>query len=62
MGGIELARAVRDRHAELPILLLSGYAASTIGPDLAGQALHFLPKPYSPEALVAAVRKALGIE
>ncbi|TCH97158.1 response regulator [Roseococcus sp. SYP-B2431] len=60
MDGLELARAVRARHPGLPILLLSGYSASTVDSDLAGQGMHFLAKPYTPESLLAAVRKALG--
>jgi two-component system cell cycle sensor histidine kinase/response regulator CckA len=60
MDGLELARAVRARHPDLPILLLSGYSASTVDSDLAGQGMHFLAKPYTPESLLAAVKKAIG--
>ena len=60
MDGVELARAARARHPGLPILLLSGYSASTVDVDLMGQGMHFLAKPYTPESLVAAVKNALG--
>jgi two-component system cell cycle sensor histidine kinase/response regulator CckA len=60
MDGLELARAARMRHPGLPILLLSGYSASTVDSDLVGQGMHFLAKPYTPESLLAAVKNALG--
>jgi two-component system cell cycle sensor histidine kinase/response regulator CckA len=60
MDGLELARAVRARHPAVPILLLSGYSASTVDSDLAGEGMHFLAKPYTPDSLLAAVEKALG--
>jgi CheY-like chemotaxis protein len=35
MTGVELARAVRDRHAGAPVLIASGYAAADgIAPEL----------------------------
>lgn len=59
MDGTELARAARDLRPDLPILLLSGYPASAVAPDLLGQGVQFLAKPHTTEALLAAVWRAL---
>jgi CheY-like chemotaxis protein len=61
LSGEATLREVRRIRPGLPVLLSSGYAEAeaTIGlpaDDLAG----FIQKPYHPEALVAAVRRALG--
>ncbi|WP_421992819.1 ATP-binding protein [Roseococcus sp.] len=60
MDGLALARALRERFPGLPILLLSGYSVSTVQLDPAGEGMHFLAKPYTPDSLLAAVKKALG--
>ncbi|WP_188898816.1 PAS domain-containing sensor histidine kinase [Caldovatus sediminis] len=60
MDGLELARRLRERFPGLPVVLVSGYAETTIGKDLAAEGLHFLAKPYGPQDLVAAVRAALA--
>jgi two-component system, response regulator PdtaR len=54
MSGIELASLVSERWPALPVLLVSGQGAppaSYPGP--------FLPKPFSPERLLAAVHGLL---
>lgn len=58
MDGIELACQVRARHADLPILLMSGYSERI----QAAVAMRFdvLPKPCSPDALKAAIHTALS--
>ena len=50
MSGIELARAVRQLSADLPVLLMSGY--SPAGLELNGE-LHcgFIAKPFRPAEL-----------
>ena len=60
MSGIELATVVRRRWPGLPVLFLSGYT----GADVADAGLHgplqqFLQKPYSPDALAAAMHELL---
>jgi signal transduction histidine kinase/CheY-like chemotaxis protein len=59
MGGIELARRLRQSRAELPILFMTGYVEQ-------GEALHesaagapVLLKPFSPEALLREVSSAI---
>jgi len=55
MDGLELARQLRGRWPGLPVLLLSGYAASTLGADLEAAAIGFLGKPYAPAYLLASL-------
>jgi len=58
--GLWLARSLRARWPALPVVLLSGYAESALGQDLAGEGLCFLAKPYAPAELLAALAAALG--
>jgi two-component system cell cycle sensor histidine kinase/response regulator CckA len=55
MDGVELAHAMRVRLPGLPVLLVSGYAHSTVDAGLAEHGFRFLSKPYGPAELVAAV-------
>ena len=55
IDGIGLARAVRERHPHLPVLLTSGYAKALSG----RHDLPILRKPYQIEALAEAVRQRL---
>ncbi len=61
MSGMELMRRVRDRHATLPVLMVTGYAdirdAVTAMRD---GALNYLEKPIDLEELGAVVAGALG--
>ena len=58
MSGLELARALRERHPGLPVLLATGYTQwdSRMGDE----DFTFIKKPYRREALAAAIRKALN--
>ena len=58
MSGIELARAVRQLSADLPVLLMSGY--SPAGLELNGE-LHygFIAKPFRPAELGKAINDLL---
>jgi len=55
ISGIELARKVRDRFPELPILLTTGYSEEVGGTH----GFPVLQKPYELDALAAAVGKLL---
>jgi CheY-like chemotaxis protein len=59
MNGVELAREVRRRRPELPVLLTTAYAEAAKG-AAAAAGLVVLPKPYRLEELAAATRDALG--
>lgn len=55
MDGCELARTLRARQPDLPVLFVSGYCqAAPIGERAA-----FLPKPFSPAKLQDRVRRLL---
>jgi CheY-like chemotaxis protein len=58
ISGIELARKVRDRFPELPILLTTGYSEEV------GKSHGFpvLQKPYEMDALASALSKLLKLE
>jgi CheY-like chemotaxis protein len=55
--GDELVEKVRELRPGLPALVMSGYVNN---PDLFPQRLAFLPKPFRPSELVAAVLRALA--
>lgn len=60
MGGLELARNVRETHPALPVLFASGYsenAVSQMQPE--GGPLDLLQKPFSPRELSDRVRSIL---
>ncbi len=61
VSGAELARSLRDRFPELPVLYISGYPADASGEshfDL--EASELLAKPFTAAALLERVRTALG--
>jgi two-component system, cell cycle sensor histidine kinase and response regulator CckA len=59
-SGIELARRLRERWPELPVLLVSGYSDdATARAGALGAGVRFLQKPFSAHTLAEAVREAL---
>jgi PAS domain S-box-containing protein len=56
MTGIELAQEIRRRHADLPVVLASGY--SHVLAEQGSHGFELLQKPYSIEALSRVLRKA----
>jgi EAL domain-containing protein (putative c-di-GMP-specific phosphodiesterase class I) len=59
LGGTELLRAVRQRDLDIPVLLMTGSPdLSTAVDALEHGALRYLVKPFSPDALSAAVTEA----
>jgi PAS domain S-box-containing protein len=58
ISGIELARKVRDRFPELPILLTTGYSEQVAG----SHGFPVLQKPYEMDALAGALGKLLKQE
>jgi signal transduction histidine kinase/CheY-like chemotaxis protein len=57
MSGTELARKVRQRRPELPILLMSGFPGAANDP---GMEFEILQKPLMPDLLAARVSAAAG--
>jgi signal transduction histidine kinase/CheY-like chemotaxis protein len=58
MGGRELAAALRERHIHVPVLFMSGYQDGEEMPD--DPRYSYIAKPFTPDALVDKVRRALG--
>lgn len=56
MDGLELARLASSRNPDLMVVLTSGYEQP--GPDELPRHGRFLPKPYLPEEMVAAINAA----
>jgi CheY-like chemotaxis protein len=59
LDGLELARRLRACVADLPVLLVSGYAEAALGQDLTAERIRLLPKPYGLADLVAELRAIL---
>lgn len=58
MGGIELARRLRDLYTEMPVVLTSGY--SHVLAREGAQGFEFLRKPYSAEKAGKVLRAVTG--
>lgn len=60
MSGIDLFHALHERDATLPVILVTGHGDVAMAVDaLQRGAWDFLSKPFDPEALVAAVERAV---
>ena len=58
--GMYLIGNVKENLPLLPILVMSGYPTpETISSGMRMGATHFIAKPFTPDELIAAVRKAL---
>ncbi|HEY8612805.1 MAG TPA: ATP-binding protein [Roseomonas sp.] len=55
LDGMALARAIRSRCPDLPVVLVSGYAEAALGTEMGRDGIVFLPKPYRPAQLVEVV-------
>ena len=61
VGGVELARRLRERWPELPILFMSGYSVEDLRSQGAiGLERVMIQKPFTPEILVRSVALALS--
>ncbi len=63
MSGLELLRRVRQRHPELPVLLVTAYAdvRDAVGAIRDG-AVNYLEKPIDLDELLESVSRALGVQ
>lgn len=59
MDGPSMARQVRARYPDLPILFMSGYAEEQLRRSIALDNVGFLPKPFSVQQLAEAARDVL---
>ncbi len=61
--GLCLMDMLRKRKETIPIVVMSGYSTdNTINDAKQMGADTFIPKPFTPEELLSAVRKAIGKE
>ncbi|MGZ8468568.1 MAG: PAS domain-containing protein [Gemmatirosa sp.] len=59
MGGRELAAVLRDDRPDLPLVLVTGYADQQLVAHL-GPGTAYVEKPFTGEALLAALRQVVG--
>jgi CheY-like chemotaxis protein len=59
MDARDLIGIIRQRWPDLPVLLSTGYDAGRLGQDDLRLFTGLVPKPYTPEEMLRAVRKAL---
>jgi PAS domain S-box-containing protein len=59
VSGDKLAERIRGMRPGVRVLLMSGYPDSFPSEDRLGEHMHFLAKPFSPEAFLEAVRNCL---
>ena len=60
-SGRALVDRIRAAGSGLPLVLMSGYDADSPGhPGTLPRGVGFLPKPFDPDELLAAVRRALS--
>lgn len=57
MNGVELAREIRNRRSDIPVLLTSGYAEASAH-DAHAAGIQILAKPYHIDELAAALSAA----
>ena len=60
IGGFELARLARERHPDLPIIYMSGYAGLR-EEDMGAVIAPMVRKPCQPDELAKAISKAIGV-
>ena len=59
-SGIDLARELKERDAEAPVLLLTGYASLDSAVAAVGQLDAYLIKPVAPQTFLQTIRNALA--
>lgn len=59
LNGVQLLEALAVSHPELPIILMSGYAAGQLAERGIAAPCSVLAKPFAPEQLLAEVRRCL---
>ena len=63
IDGPSLIRKVRETHADLKVIFISGYAEDTFRKRVdAGAVVHFLPKPFSLQELAGKVKEVMSGE
>ena len=61
MSGIEVAKAARRHQADLPVLFVTGFSSQFTDANLAlDRGMALLRKPYTLDALEAAIKQLIG--
>lgn len=61
MSGIDLLKAVRDRQPDLPVVVITGHGDVSLAVEaMKLGAVDFLEKPYSDDAMLAAITSAIA--
>ena len=60
LNGVQLMERLARSHPQLPVVLMSGYAAPELTAMGIAAPCALLTKPFSPERLVEEVRRCLG--
>jgi two-component system, cell cycle sensor histidine kinase and response regulator CckA len=60
MDGPAMAREIRKRMPDLPILFMSGYAEDHLRREIDVENMHFIPKPFSVQQISEKVGQVLG--
>jgi DNA-binding NtrC family response regulator len=61
MDGLDLAHSIRNTYPDLPVILISGYTEEDVLQRSSG-VFQFIQKPFVPETILRAARKAVGVE
>jgi PAS domain S-box-containing protein len=59
MDGVTLAGRLRERCPTLAVMLVSGFADAVHHAEIEARGYRFVPKPFTPSALVTAIRETL---
>ena len=61
MDGIEVLKQVRDKFPEMKVIIMTGYqSVENALKSVQLGAFDYIEKPFSPDALISSVSKALG--
>ncbi|MDO9588022.1 MAG: response regulator [Brevundimonas sp.] len=60
MDGLALAKAVRERHPGLPVVLTAGYSEAAATATATAERFHLLSKPYGIDALETVLGEPLS--
>ncbi len=60
MDGPTMVRKAREKHPDMPILFMSGYAEEQLRKSIDLDRVHFLPKPFSVKQLAEATQRVLA--
>lgn len=61
MNGVELMQALSLSHSDVPVILMSGYATAALSELGISSPCSVLTKPFSPERLLAEVKRCLRL-